>query len=70
MSQAGNTLPDETRSHRGSEHVEDCRVNSDGTAENEKRPMGWIFIAAASAVLFVEISWTNTFGVFLDHYQR
>ena len=55
MSQAGNTLPDEMRSHRGSEHMDDCRFNSDGTAESERGPMGWIFIAAASAVLFEEI---------------
>ena len=30
----------------------------------------WINIAAASAVIFVGVGFTNTFGVFQEHYQK
>jgi len=40
------------------------------TDELNSTAHGWVVIAAASTVLFVGVGYTNTFGVFQDHYQK
>lgn len=37
--------------------------------EKEYNASGWISICAASAILFVGVGYTNTFGVFSEYYQ-
>ena len=53
---------------------DNCHETDDGTSASDVRDMsesndsdatGWIVVGAASAVLFVGVGYTNTFGVFV-----
>ena len=47
--------------------------NATAAAEAEEEAPkcdAWISILAASAILFIGVGYTNTFGVFADYYQR
>lgn len=43
--------------------------NATAAAEDESNGHGWISIVAASAILFIGVGYTNTFGVFADYYE-
>jgi len=62
-------------SRRSERHAVEGHNNIDGPpaieAPEDTTPNGskWLNVAAASAILFIGVGYTNTFGVFQDYYQ-
>lgn len=52
--------------HEANEPTANAAEHDFPDSKNESEAMGWIVIGAASAVLFVGVGYTNTYGVFQD----
>lgn len=50
--------------------INNTSSDNTATADDGASYRGWISITAASAILFIGIGYTNTFGVFADEYEK